>query len=554
MMMPPKSCLLIVLAALSLSAAAWGQEKFVLNMYHFNFQYVAGNERAAKEGVKKGFEPLLDLYLAHPDWKADFEMQASYLIFLDEHFPAVLEKLRRLSQNGQAELVSFHYADELILAFPARDRERSLQLTRETFARFGLPLSGVIFTQEAQFGEGVCALGKNNGYQTAVITPASYDWFQDDAGYPYFTCRGLEVIKAEDPDLAPEQMAEYVEPASGVRAKWYFLGDGELQVTGGVSPYFGPLFRPKKKIIAKMVADFERYQRDGYRIATVGEYMEALHRHEVQPRPMRPFLDSAWRPQDDQGMFTWMGKYSFKYEDDYGIRTGNWRARAGLVSAEQAGLSWDQLRNAWASQLEAEVSDSTGWYPLPVELRYSRSRTAAVIAEVKRLCPGCAPYQPDFVLVPVSASAIPVIPRIEGAGRTKLQYYSASGRDGLHAIGVSFVAGRDARVVFPISGPDLAYSPAMLESELVKFPFASIKPVLHYVGLPNGLIGLGDGRWLIRDNRSGTVAAGIDLGNHEVHFRVRGAGGRSFSFLFFLFQGPAADALALANQLNQTGD
>jgi len=78
--------------------------------------------------------------------------------------------------------------------------------------------------------------------------------------------------------------------------------------------------------------------------------------------------------------------------------------------------------------------------------------------------------------------------------------------------------------------------------------------VLHYVGLANGLAGLGQDRWLIRDNRAGVVAAGFDLAGREVHFRVKGARGRRFAFRFYLLTGPEGAALEFANALNQTGE
>src|SRR3972149_4763641 len=101
---------------------------FLLNMYHFNIQYVVGSEASMRRIVKQSFEPLVDFYLAHPGWGADFEMQGLFIEYLAENYPAVLEKFQRLVNSGQAELVSFHYADELILAFPRRDHEWSLTI------------------------------------------------------------------------------------------------------------------------------------------------------------------------------------------------------------------------------------------------------------------------------------------------------------------------------------------------------------------------------------------------------------------------------------------
>ena len=527
---------------------------YVLNLYHFNLQYVAGSEKAMRAGVEKSLSPLLDFYLAHPGWKADFEMQAEYLEYLANNYPMVLDKLKKLAKAGQAEMVSFHYSDQLILGFARLDQERSLRLVKEVFEQYDIPLSRVIFTQEAQFGEGVCALGKDWGYEVAVITANQYDWFQDDPGIPYFDCRGLKVLKAENPDVLVEKIKS--EGYGPIRVKWYFLGDGEIVVTGGIPPYFPALFKPSETIIKRMETDFKKLEQEGYKIATVSEYVEALNRNKIYPRPLKPILDAPWRPEDDQGVWTWMGKYGLSWEDDYGVRTENWKARSWLISAEKAGISWEQLRTVWKHQLDAEVTDSTGWVPIKVEVNYSRKNSQEVIEGVQKLCPECKPEDKAMELrerfEEFSEDDFPVGVKVVGAKNRAQKFYRIRGIDGLYALELNLKAGRDSRVSFPFAGSKIIYSPAMLEAELVKIDLSQIKHPLHYVGLPNGLIGLDEGLWLIRDNRAGMVALGIDPKNKEVHFRVKGASGRDFFYRFFIFSGSDKSALEFANQLNQT--
>jgi hypothetical protein len=543
------SAFLILFFAAGLAGAGEG---YVLNMYHFNLQYVAGSEKAMREGVVKGFEPLLDVYLAHPGWRADFELQGEFITYMAKNYPAVLEKFHKLAKNGQAEVVSFHYSDQLILGFPALDQERSIKLTKEIFEKYDIPLSGVIFTQEAQFGEGVCVLGGRHGYKVAVMTAGGYNAFQDDPGLPYFSCHGIEVLKAENPDQKPEieKAEDYQDAKSGVRVKWHFLGDGELVVTGGASPY-SPLFRPNQTVIKKLESDFARYEKDGYRIATVSEYVDALHRNNIRPRPLKPMLDTPWRPEDDQGVFTWMGKYVLPRENDYGIRTENWTTRSWLLAAEKSGLKWDQLREAWMDQLDAEVTDSTGWFPFPVELKYSPEKSALVIEQVKKLCPSCKPDESRPAMDAVTEKEFPVKPSVVGGSAVELKYFKVKGREGLYAVEAKFRAGSDARLAFPFTGPEIIYSPAMMEDQVVHIPLDRIKHRLHYVGLPNGLIALDQGVWLIRDNRAGMVGCGIDPDKKEIHFRTKGAAGKEFFYRVYIFKGAEKDALDFANQLNQ---
>ncbi len=545
--------LLVFFAALAMALSgmiATAGEGYVLNMYHFNLQYVAGSDKAMRAGVEKGLEPLLDVYLAHPAWKADFELQAEFITYLAANYPKVLDKFRQLSKSGQAEVVSFHYSDQLILGFPALDQNRSLKLTREIFQQYDIPLSGVIFTQEAQFGQGVCALGKEWGYQIAVMTPGPYNWFQDDPGLPYFSCRGIVVLKAENPDIAPEQIK--TEDVNGVKVKWYFLGDGELVVTGGVSPYFGALFRINQARVKKVESDFTKLQAEGYQIATVSEYVSALQKKGTAPRPLKPALDAPWRPEDDQGVFTWMGKYVMPREDDYGIRTQNWQTRSWLIAAEEAGIDWSSLRSAWMNQLDAEVSDSTGWFPLPVELRYSPEKSQLVLEEVKKLCPNCRPEKMKLDLEPIAEKDFPVSAKVVGAQKADEKFFRVTGREGLFAVEAGFTAGKDSKLAFPFTGNEIVYSPAMLEDQVVRIPLDLIKHPLHYVGLANGLIALDQNLWLIRDNQAGMVACGIDPDQKEIHFRVKGASGRGIFFRVYILKGSERDALDFANQLNQT--
>ena len=57
----------------------------------------------------------------------------------------------------QVEVVSFHYSDQLFLANAVEDWSRSADLTRATFAKWGVPLGKAVFCQEGQAGMGMAA-------------------------------------------------------------------------------------------------------------------------------------------------------------------------------------------------------------------------------------------------------------------------------------------------------------------------------------------------------------------------------------------------------------
>ncbi len=331
---------------------------YLLNMYHFNIQYVVGHEASMRRIVKQSFEPLVDFYLKHPGWGASFEMQGRMIEYMAEKHPAVLEKFKKLINSGQAELVSFHYGDQLLLAFPAHDQNWSLRINDRVLEENGIERSGVIFAQEAQFGEGYAVMAKKHGYNVAVMTTSQYRWFQDDPRFPYFTVNGMEVITNKDA----------VHKESGIKVKWQFLGDGELVVTGGFSPYFPGLFHKNPIRLAFLEREMNKAVAEGYKPSTVTEYVKALKSAEVDYAPLLPILDSPWRPEDGSGVFQWMGKYVTPWEKDYDMRTKNWQVRSLLIEAERAGVREDLLEEAWGHMVNAQVSDPTGWFPLPVEI------------------------------------------------------------------------------------------------------------------------------------------------------------------------------------------
>ena len=171
------------LAALALSApagASAASPKFALAMMHFNVQYVAGGlkgffstpdptidldaEQVEDAIIRESFEPVLDLFLAHPSWATNVELQGYMLDVMAARHSDVLDKLRTLAKAGQIEVVSFHYSDQLFLAYPHQDWERSVALDQATFAKHDIPLGKAVFCQEGQAGIGQASAMAAHGY------------------------------------------------------------------------------------------------------------------------------------------------------------------------------------------------------------------------------------------------------------------------------------------------------------------------------------------------------------------------------------------------------
>ena len=187
-------------AAVALTApgtADAASQKFALSMMHFNIQYVAGGlfgffptpdpvidldaEQVEDSIVRESFEPVLDLFLAHPTWGANMELQGYMLDVMAARHTDVLDKLRTLAKAGRIEVVSFHYSDQIFLAYPREDWERSVTLDQATFAKHDIPLGKAVFCQEGQAGVGTAAAMAAHGYETLVFPKNLFTYQHGDA-------------------------------------------------------------------------------------------------------------------------------------------------------------------------------------------------------------------------------------------------------------------------------------------------------------------------------------------------------------------------------------
>ena len=117
--------------------------KLVLTMFHFNLQYVATDipenlKKYEDAIIKIGFKPLLDVLDEHPSWAFSLEFQGYMLEQMAKNHPKVFDQFKAQAATCQAEFVSFHYSDQLFLAYPALDLERSHELLDELLAEAGL--------------------------------------------------------------------------------------------------------------------------------------------------------------------------------------------------------------------------------------------------------------------------------------------------------------------------------------------------------------------------------------------------------------------------------
>ncbi|MCB9651932.1 MAG: hypothetical protein H6730_35835 [Deltaproteobacteria bacterium] len=530
--------------------------KLAVAVYHFNVQYVAGGLKGFPDGtyvpeydldeaqvedriVQEGLRPVLDLFLAHPSFKADIELQAYMLEIIAQRHPEVLEKMRTLATRGQIDFASFHYSDQLYVAYPRRDLEVSLDLTKAVFDRAGIPLGRSIFTQEGQFAAGQLAIADGRGYEVSILPKNLFRYQFGDAP-------AQASVLYRDPAVPDHTVILGAQGWSGtdgqgqpLEVRWTFMDDGEIAFSEGeLNPYFGLDYVVDPDAIAAHVAELEAMEADGYVHATVAEAVRAMKARGVTPAPLPPVLDGTWQPSNTGNVFRWMGGGGLfrTQESDGDTLAAIWRGRAAAAAAQSAaeGVADERLQAgvmaAWREALLAEVSDSTGWNPFVNEVRYSRERAAAAeaIAQDVLLC---------------GALAVPALASLEcAADGTTLADLGAEVL--AEARGPEVVVERCTDPEIPalhrivvradeVAEVEELFDPseqATLQRELeVRFAwegetFTLIEalrdaPVSHTLGdyvfewigipLPEGLLSLGADRWVVQDHATGRVAARV---------------------------------------------
>ncbi len=547
---------------------------FVVALLHFNLQYVAGGMEGTFEDwpcdeqsiedqiIVESFEPILDLMLEHPDWAIDLELQGYMIEVMADRHPAVLDKLHTLANGGQVELVSWHYSAQLWTAYPWLDQQRSIERTQAIFAQHDLPLSGVVFSQEGQFGQGMLERMPEYGYDIAVLP--------HNLGELYW---------GADPD---ESLFHYgdvlIIPSRGVtgldgsyQVHWAFFDDGELLATDDQNPYMGPYFVHDPQAVAAWANRVQAYVDMGAHVVSISEYVRAVADRGALPLP--PVLDGTWQPADTGNLELWMGGPGLwsDTEQDNAVLTWNVRARQRTAGAEllaagdaEAEALVDQ---AWREALLGQVSDATGWNPFHTETAYALEHAglAADLADeaVDLVCEAQGHRGVD-VQVDLHSGEItwdPPRPAVEPAIEAPVQV-GLCGRagstswtetpDGHARLTVEMPAADEAPcLAFPWDAQVYATIPALLDETVVTVDASLYGAEGMGLPLPSGLLRLEDGLWLIKDTASMHLAAVFEHSEGRVVFEDRtfdDDGDARWELL--LVQGDESTAADLARRTN----
>lgn len=575
-------------------AAAPGT-KFALGVYHFNVQYVPGglkgwktdpnfdmdNEQVEDAIVTEGLEPIVDMYLRHPTWGADLEMQGYMVEVMAARHPAVLEKLRTLLSAGQVQLVSVHYSDQLFLAYPRADMELSFTRNDQALATGCVQAGPSVFTQEGQFGEGLLDFLAGKGRKYAALPKNLFGYLHPEATRaPLYTSRGIDVV-----------LAGHGIDDGDVSIRWTFMNDGELAASAVVmgsqsQPYFGKLYVADPAVVAAHEQEISDLEGQGYAVVSIEAAVKALRAVYPTPPELPPILDCDWQPADTTMLLRWMGDVgSFgETERDNLVLTTNVQAREKVLAAQafvasaRAGgadvaAAERDLAYAVRHLLWAQVSDASGWNPIANEIAYGLGHAARAMELSDRIAADLraqldtAHVEVDLATgtvtplaaLPEEPTGDPVDAPLDLAVTTARPHtvtWTQLGA-GHYRVVVAFetaAAGKAgvAAVTFPGDADTVAYSPALIDDQVVSYArteFAADATLA--LPLANGLIGLGNDRWLIKDLHTIHVAAVLQPGAAAVEFHDNTFPGTTTgSWAFEIIDGTAAQAVARALALN----
>jgi hypothetical protein len=595
--------ILIVYAALLTAAPAQAQEKFSLSMFHYNVQYVAGGLTGFPSGtdsnetfdldddqvqdliISESFEPVLDLFLAHPDWKVTLEMQAYMVEVMQLRHPGVLAKLKQLVDAGRAELVSFHYSDQLFLAYPRLDMERSHQLMNKVFEDAGLTPSGVVFCQEGQFGVGMGPFAANHDRDILVL-PKNLFKYQHQADYDtaaaLYDLDGLDIVIGARSFSTPE-----------VEVQWNNFDDGELMATGGNAPYMGTNFKKDPQAVASYEQELTDAEAAGFRIASISEYVKWAKANDIEQPPLPPMLDGTWQPPSTNSMRRWLGgsgavDLAYACERDNQVISGNVRARHWILTAEtlvaraeaqeliESGSMDDALQECWRTALLGQVSDATGINPFIREVQYGLDHAASAQACAEAIISEVAPkIGGPYVWVDNLTGEVGTLDDHPSSTLTESDPYfsaddgfevSSPGRSqtidwkaaiGLTRLKVSVDASsggeRTLEVDFPLDLNGFYLTPGLVEEDAVYTPFTEFDFQEGRISLPvaNGLVGIGQDLWLVKQTSSVHVAATFVIGDGKVRFIDDTLDpDEAVSWVFWIVEGGKQNAVDFAKRVN----
>jgi hypothetical protein len=568
------------------AATATAQEKYALQLFHFNVQYVCGgtigftgetkvpeidldNDETEDRIITESFEPIVDLFEKHPTWGVDLEMQAYMLDVIAWRHPDLLEKMRTMTKSGQIDILSFHYSDQLFIGYPEVDWEKSQELTKATFDKHDIPLSRSVFCQEGQAAPAMARQMADRGYRTMAWPKNLWRYQHGDAdAEPLYSFGDIFMIQAG-------KGVSYDDGNNAIEMTWTFFDDGELLATGDQNPYFTEFFVHKPEVVAEYEQRLLDLEADGYTIATIDQYASAVETL-VTPAEPPPLLDGTWQPDSTNGVSRWLGRQGVwpGQERDNHVRTTGAQAHRELVAAETvaeaAGIdARAPLDAAWRMLFLGQVTDASGINPFRGEIQYGMAHMTEsmriardVIREGKQsLGLTSALIDPDTGDVSEGAddglrgtpTEPPLALVIDPGDREVTETWELVG-DGHWRVGLVFGPGELTRIAVTFPGEledELSLGLSLDDATPATISRSAFSFETFHFALPTGYIGLGSGRYVIKDMGAVHLAAEIQREGGDVLFIDETTQpSETQRWVFHVFDATPEDAAAMAMTIN----
>lgn len=218
----------------------------------------------------------------------------------------------------------------------------------------------------------------------------------------------------------------------------------------------------------------------------------------------------------------------------------------------------------------AEICDSTGWFPSPYEVNFSLVHCDVVFEEVSHIINSLklATSIDSFIIdtknhtllasynealenfKKISKSKCWITPvKIFGAKGT-INFYELH-EGGYQRIIADFIPSKDScGIEFNFNIDYLLYSPALMESELIKVLLADIKPEKVYLPLPNGLICIQEDLYLIKHNEFMNISVCINRKSKKLTFEIANPHKYEVHWELTIYKGDLKSAIERAMAIN----
>ncbi len=559
-----KSFLLLILFIFT-NILSKAQEKYAIGMFHFNLQYVAGDYKIESKIIKNSVYPVLQFFEKNPQYKSDIEIQGYAIETLADEHPEVLALLKKLVNKGQIELVIAHYSDQFFIGYPAIDLQKSIEISDQILADHGIKRSRVFFGQEIQWTPAYASVLKDK-YDLVVTSSDPHSHYRGK------TLPLVNVIYGNDHILGLIGAGE--KQLNGLNWEFSFLDDGEVFNTLDYNSDFNIVPEQEKKSID----NFKRLQKEGYKFVTMTELAGKIKASKGYQIPDYEFVPEGTWNMSVCGPFMWMGRQRTGVEKDGLTRALSYKMRGVILMAERLvdyaaakGMDVAKLRKmileAWKHLLLSEVSDSSGWSPLLVEVQYTDNEVAnaeLMIGEVMKSLKSLLPMDERNYLVDTKSGKVALTTGTNGDNSTvgvlpipfavraeKSVSTIKKINEKLYRIDIKGERPADGAVeiIFDTPAKGLYYSAGSGEEIAVEIP-VDLKNNPAFT-LSNGFIYLNNGFSLIKDCSVEHIAATWKMKEQKLVFREElNKNNPEMNMRFYILKGDVNDGLELANKLN----